>query len=64
MEANWYHDVILHWRLDTMGGQTELYAGVNNLFDEEPPLGLIQGDGGDAAYDLGRYVFGGVRVRF
>ncbi len=64
VEANWYHDVILHWRLDTMGGQTELYAGVNNLFDEEPPLGLIQGDGGDAAYDLGRYVFGGVRVRF
>jgi len=64
VEPVWYHDVIGRWRLDSFGGQTELYAGVNNVFDEEPPLGIIQGNGNDASYSLGRYAFGGIRVRF
>ncbi|MDB5441296.1 MAG: hypothetical protein JWM33_3723, partial [Caulobacteraceae bacterium] len=49
-------------------GPAEFSVGVNNLFDEEPPLGIVTGNGsgvdGSAAYDLGRYIFAGVRLRY
>ena len=65
IEPIWYHDVIVRWKLpDSLDG-FEVYAGINNVFDEEPPLGVVQGDGTDAIYDLnGRYAFAGLRARF
>lgn len=49
-------------------GPAEFTLGVNNLFDEEPPLAIVTGNGngvdGSAAYDLGRYIFAGIRLRY
>lgn len=65
VEANWYHDFILRYRLKgTDEKPTEIYAGVNNAFGEMIPLGLT-GQGTSSQYDIfGRYVFGGLRVSF
>lgn len=65
IEPVWYHDVVVRWKLPDRLDGFEVYAGINNLFDEEPPLGVVQGDGTDAIYDLnGRYAFAGLRARF
>lgn len=65
VEPIWYHDLVVRWKLAGPADGLEVYAGVNNLFDEEPPLGVIQGDGTDAIYDLnGRFAFAGLRARF
>ena len=58
-----YHDVTLRYDLPGAATGTQLYIGVNDLFGDKPPLGLIQGGIGDASYDYGRYVFGGIRFR-
>lgn len=65
IDAQVYHDFIARLRLD--GGvlyadNTELYVGVNNVFDERLPysVGFDQ-----SAYELfGRQFFGGVRISF
>jgi iron complex outermembrane recepter protein len=64
IEAVWYHDFVLTYRLAEFTGQdSEIYMGINNAFDEELPLGLT-GNGTSSAYDLlGRTVFVGVRVK-
>jgi outer membrane receptor protein involved in Fe transport len=50
-------------------GNVQLYAGVNNVFDEDPPvapLDFVNNIGTNSIlYDvIGRYIFGGVRVGF
>lgn len=65
VEAVWYHDFIVTYRLEELTGHdSEIYFGVNNAFGEELPLGLT-GNGTSAAYDLlGRTVFAGARAKF
>jgi iron complex outermembrane recepter protein len=65
IEPVWYHDVIVRWKLPGRFDGFEVYGGINNLFDEEPPLGVVQGLGDDGIYDLvGRYAFAGLKARF
>jgi outer membrane receptor protein involved in Fe transport len=62
-----YLDLAALW---TINDNLTLRAGINNVFDEEPPLatGFIQGRDGNTLpnlYDpLGQYWFAGVSVRF
>lgn len=67
IDAQWYHDFIVNYRLDDglwRARNVELFAGVNNAFDQELPE-LVQGNGTSSSYELfGRRFFGGVRVRF
>jgi outer membrane receptor protein involved in Fe transport len=65
IEAVWYHDLVARYQVPMVDG-VEVYAGVNNVFDEQFPIGLVgTGVDGSAAYDiLGRYFFTGVRVKF
>ena len=61
-----YHDVSVRYRFDDRFGRwvngTEVYAGVNNVFGENPPFMTI-GAGTDVNYDLGRFFFAGVTIR-
>jgi iron complex outermembrane receptor protein len=64
-----YNDVVVHYRLPTWkGGTTDLFAGVNDLFNQPPPPNSITGNNGgpdgSALYDLGLYVFAGARVKY
>ncbi|HVY83698.1 MAG TPA: TonB-dependent receptor, partial [Caulobacterales bacterium] len=62
VEPQWYHDITAQF---DVGSRYQVYGGVNNVFDEEPPLGIVQGDGSDASYDLiGRFVFVGFRAHY
>jgi len=65
-EATFYHNLSARYRLDGLwGGKldgAEVFGGVNNIFGEEPPFTTI-GTGQDLAYDLGRFLFVGVRYR-
>jgi outer membrane receptor protein involved in Fe transport len=65
-EATFFHNIALRYRLDGhWGGRldgAELFGGVNNLFDEQPPFTTI-GIGRDIAYDLGRFLYVGARYR-
>lgn len=66
VDAQWYHDFIVNYRLTGLMGarNVELYAGVNNAFDEDLPF-TVQGNGTSSSYELfGRRFFGGLRVRF
>lgn len=64
VEANWYHDLIGRYRFENVAKGTEVYVGINNITDELIPLGLT-GQGTSSSYDIfGRYLFGGVKVRF
>ena len=65
-EATFFHDLSVRYKLDghwdgRLDG-TEVYAGINDLFDEQPPFFLI-GTGRDIGYDLGRFAYVGVRFR-
>ena len=66
--AQFYHNIIIHYGLPVEKGKLDFYVGVNDLFDNQPPINTIQGNpagpDGSALYDLGRYVFGGVRANF
>jgi|GEM_PF-15953 len=60
-----YHDIRVGYDLRE---NVNFYAGVDNLFDRQPPLGLL-GNGSiyaaDAIFDnIGRYFYGGVIVKF
>ena len=61
-EPTFYHDLTVRYRLGGDRQGTELYAGVQNLFDERPPFTVI-GTGEDMAFDLGRFIFVGARYR-
>jgi outer membrane receptor protein involved in Fe transport len=62
-EATFTHNVVVRYKL---GGRylegTEVFAGVDNIFGEEPPFTVI-GTGGDIGYDLGRFFFAGFKYR-
>jgi len=61
-EPTFYHDLTVRYRIGERDAGTELFAGVNNLFDEQPPFTVI-GTGRDLSFDLGRFIFVGARVR-
>ncbi|MEQ1726380.1 MAG: TonB-dependent receptor [Sphingopyxis sp.] len=58
----WYPDVFYHhvrigWDIND---KFRFYAGVNNLFDRQPPLGLLGTAGGDPFDSFGRNFFFGI----
>jgi outer membrane receptor protein involved in Fe transport len=64
VEAVWYQDFIVRYKLD-YGAGTEVYVGVNNAFDKHIPIGLNGNTSDEASYDIfGRYLFAGLRARF
>ena len=62
-EQVFYHNLIARYDLGGRLHGVQVFGGVNNIFDEEPPIGLVDGAGTDASYDLGRYVFAGIKIR-
>ena len=60
--AVWYHNV----RLDAdVNDKLNVYVGVDNLFDRQPPLGLTGVGAGSGIYDVrGRYGYVGVVAKF
>ena len=61
--AKFFHDITLRYDLPGRLKGFQVFMGVNDLFGETPPLGLVQGTGTDASYDLGRYIYGGIKFR-
>ncbi len=62
-----YWDTRVAYRLDVGGGEMELFANVQNLFDRDPPLVLTQGIGTQTSgnYDqIGRRYVAGVNLKF
>ena len=62
----WYpekfiHNIRLNWRVDK---KYSFYAGVDNVTDELPPLGLIGNEGGNPFDPIGRYFYAGFRADF
>jgi iron complex outermembrane recepter protein len=68
IRAQVYDDVVVHYKLPTWRGTTDLYAGVDDLFNTPPPPNVVTGNNGgpdgSALYDLGLYFFAGARVRY
>jgi outer membrane receptor protein involved in Fe transport len=75
--ATFYHDIRLEWQLRSFAGfgrQFNFYAGVDNVFDTHPPLGLSgtgtggitdRGTGNAAIYDAkGRFMYAGFKAQF
>lgn len=59
------HDLNVRYLLPSEDFDVELYAGVVNLLDEEPPRGILGTEVDEAIYDaLGRRWFFGVRSTF
>lgn len=64
VDAQWYHDLVVRYELPMAPG-IEVFAGVNNLFNEEIPIGLSGAQDASAAYEvLGRSFFAGFKARF
>ncbi len=67
--AKTYHDVTVRYDLPGALKGMQVYVGCNDLFGDQPPLGLVDLGGfnfqtnASSGYDLGRYIFGGVRIR-
>jgi hypothetical protein len=61
--AKIFHSVAIHYDASKWMAGSEIFGGVNNIFGELPPTGLVQGSAADAGYELGRYVFLGLRLR-
>ena len=56
-----YHDIRIGF---DVGTDFRFYAGVNNLLDRQPPLGLLGTAGGDPFDSFGRNFFFGVNADF
>lgn len=54
-----YHDIRVGWDVND---KFRFYAGVNNLFDRQPPLGLLGTAGGDPFDSFGRNFFFGIEA--
>lgn len=54
-----YHDIRVQF---DVSNRFRFYAGVNNLFDRQPPLGLLGTAGGDPFDSFGRNFFFGIRA--
>jgi iron complex outermembrane receptor protein len=61
-EAVFYHDLSVAYRMGGEASGTELFAGAQNLFDEQPPFTVV-GTTQGLAYDLGRFLYVGARYR-
>lgn len=63
-----YHDLRFEFNIDGANGeadQFQLFGGIDNVLDQQPPLGLTATAGGGAIYDVrGRNFFTGFRARF
>ena len=68
----WYHNVRLSQKVSgPLGGDFEIFGGINNLFNSKPPF-FPSGTAGTQALDtvpayydvFGREFFGGIRVNF
>lgn len=63
-----YHAIRIQYDIKKDSGFTkslQLYAGVDNLFDKHPPLGLTGVGAGSAIYDFrGRSFYAGIRAGF
>jgi outer membrane receptor protein involved in Fe transport len=56
-----YHDIRVGFDI---GNDFRFYAGVNNLLDKQPPLGLLGTAGGDPFDSFGRNFFVGINADF
>jgi outer membrane receptor protein involved in Fe transport len=56
-----YHDIRIGFDI---GNDFRFYAGVNNLLDKQPPLGLLGTAGGDPFDSFGRNFFFGINADF
>ncbi|MFN3450962.1 MAG: TonB-dependent receptor domain-containing protein [Sphingorhabdus sp.] len=56
-----YHDIRVGF---DVGNDFRFYAGVNNLLDKQPPLGLLGTAGGDPFDSFGRNFFFGINADF
>lgn len=61
--AKFFHDITLRYDLSGPLKGAQIFMGVNDLFGETPPLGLVQGSNADSGYDLGRYIYGGMKFK-
>lgn len=63
-----YHDLRLDWKVPGgkgFGRDLNVFFGVDNIFDKEPPFGLTGTGAGSAIYSIrGRNFYGGFRARF
>jgi outer membrane receptor protein involved in Fe transport len=60
-----YHDFRVQYKTQDLGMDLQLYAGVDNVFDTYPPLGLTGLGAGSSIYDIrGRAFYAGVKSRF
>jgi outer membrane receptor protein involved in Fe transport len=56
-----YHNLRLGIRADE---KFQFYMGVDNVFDTQPPFGLLGGGGGDPYDPIGRYFYAGATIDF
>lgn len=61
-EPVFYHDLSVGWRMGGGAEGAELFAGAQNLFDEQPPF-TVAGTRQGLAFDLGRFLYVGARYR-
>jgi hypothetical protein len=61
--AKVFHSIAAHYDVSKWVEGAEVFGGINNIFGELPPIGLVVGSNNDAGYELGRYIFAGVRLR-
>jgi iron complex outermembrane receptor protein len=64
-----YVDLTVNYRFEATGSDIELYAGVNNLFDNDPPVVpsdfvVTQATNVNLYDTIGRYFFVGARAKF
>ena len=56
-----YHSVRVGFNVDR---NFEFYAGVDHMFDKQPPFGLLGTAGGDPYDTFGRFFYAGVKANF
>jgi outer membrane receptor protein involved in Fe transport len=61
--AKFFHNLTVRYDLSGPLKGAQIFMGVNDIFGETPPLGLVQGSNGDSGYDLGRYIYGGMKFK-
>ena len=61
-----YHGFRIQWDIKQNGkNRFQFYAGVDNAFDQHPPLGTTATGSGSAIYDVrGRNFYSGFRAKF
>jgi iron complex outermembrane recepter protein len=67
--AQWYLDLSASYRWPLGGASVELFGGVNNVLDNDPPIApidfIVARQTNTGLYDIiGRYLYTGMRMRF